>query len=279
MRRAAALLAVLLGCAAVSAQQEPSAFIPPQAYPADRYEGTWGKNPFTLKTAPAVMENVSFAKDLAIGSHYGNMANPTIVIVNTKTHERFPLRQGDTAPNGMKLVSVKIGASRKDTTAEITLGAETTEVKYNREYLGQVAASKGGAASAAGRAGPGGAGPGGVPNASPMQRGPGMTPGTIRLPATSNMTRPAAGGAPVVGSVRRGAPGGPNVMLGAVPAASAAVAATSSPTGTVNLNVSTGGQAPAAQAPLVSQANPNAPPVPVRRRMISVPVNGQALPQ
>lgn len=121
--------------------QEPEAFVPPQAYPVERYEAAWSKNPFTLKTAPAVVENVSAAKDLAIGSHYGNKDNPTVVVVNTKTHERIRLKKGETASNGMKLNSVKLGATRKETTVEITLGSETAELTYNAEYMNQMASS------------------------------------------------------------------------------------------------------------------------------------------
>lgn len=277
MRHAPVLFMVLLlGCGAASAQ-EPVVFTPPVAYPADRYEAMWGKNPFTLKTAPAVVENVSFAKDLAIGSHYGDTENPTIVIVNTKTHERTRLRKGETSANGMKLAGVKIGATRKETTVEVTLGSETTELSYNSEYLSQMAASKSARAPAAGRPGTGVAPtPPGMPVNNLQQRGPGMPPPGVKMPTAPSMTRPSTAGGP--GGMRNG-PMMPSGMGGAPSSNGTTLNATVNPSnnGTLNLTLSPDGQAPQ-NSPLVSQANPNAPPVPVRRRMIS-PAANEPLPQ
>ncbi|MGV3660270.1 MAG: hypothetical protein ACO1TE_08790 [Prosthecobacter sp.] len=278
-------MACLLATAAASGlaqAQEPAVFTPPQAYPVDRYEAAWGKNPFTLKTAPAVVENISFAKDLAIGSHYGDKANPTIVIVNTKTHQRTPLKQGATATNGMKLVSVKLGATRKDTTVEVVLGSETTELKYDMEYLSQMAAAGGGA----GKPAPGtpinpnqrpGAVPGmpmqpgmqqrPMPNGAPKIQLPNAAPGGRPVGVSSNMQQQQRGGMgmPMVGG------GGGNFNASVAP----------STDGTnINLTLNPAGSPGQVNGPLVSDVNnPNAPPVPVRRRLISAPTNEQVLPQ
>lgn len=271
----------LLGCG-ISFAQEGAVFTPPQAYPKERYEAMWGKNPFTLKTAPAVVESVSFAKDLAIASHYGDAENPTIVIVNMKTHERIRLKKGGTSANGVTLKSVKLGDTRKETTVEVTLGSETTEIGYNSDYSNQVAATQGGQAPGAIRTG-GGAAPApgmqlGVPPAQ-MPR-PGMPASGVRMPTPPTMARPGTAVLPAGG---RNAAG---VVPGGMPAAASRnngsqVSAVVSPSANsgLNLTVSTGNEAQAPQGvPVVSQANPNAPPVPQRRRMIS-PANEQALPQ
>lgn len=282
------LIACLLGAVAASApaqDQVPvvdtaaAAFIPPQAYPMDRYESTWSKNPFTLKTAPAAVETISFAKDLALISHFGEKSNPTMVIVNTKTHERTRLKKGETAPNGLKLIDFKLGETRKETTVEVVLGSETTELKYNPEYMSQVASAGGGAA----KQGPGAVTPG--TQLAPGQRPaimPGMNPGIQQ-------------------QQQRGMPnGGQNIQLpsrigpGARPAgvSSNAIQQQAVPTGvamgggnSINANVNgvninlpaapvqnPGGQG---SGPLVSDVNSNAPAVPVRRRLISAPVNEQ----
>lgn len=135
-------LIILLILAGLAYAQEAVTFQPPQPHDVQRYEAGWNKNPFTLKTAPPVVESVSFARDLAIGTYYGDSANPTIIIVNTKTNERTSLKQDQPAANGMKLSSVKFGSGRKDVVVEVTLGAETAAVRYNDSYVKQMAAAE-----------------------------------------------------------------------------------------------------------------------------------------
>lgn len=126
----------------VSLAQEPAVFTPPQAYPVQRYESGWNKNPFTLKTVAPIVAQMSFAKDLAIGAHYGAVDNPTVVIVNTKTNERTLLRKDQPAANGMRLKSVHFASSRKECQVEVLLGAEAAVLAYDSNYLGQLAASE-----------------------------------------------------------------------------------------------------------------------------------------
>lgn len=258
----------LLLASAYSQEPESGAFVPPQAYPMDRYEASWAKNPFTLKTAPAVIDNVSFAKDLAIGAHYGDKENPTIVIVNTKTHERTRLKKGETAANGMKINSFKLGDTRKQTTVEVTLGTESSELSYSSEYLSQVASAEGGKTAQTpqqllqqqqlqqqGRPVPAGMAPGAQPRVTPgvpprvqLPAGSpaGAQPGTASLPNGQRNMVSAGGG----GVVNTG--GGPNVNLTVPPSLSQ----------------------PSAVPPLV--AGPGA--VPPRRRLIPSS-NEQTIPQ
>lgn len=133
-------LAVMLGMP-LSAQ-EPPVFTPPQVYPASRYEAGWSKNPFTLKTTAPVNAQDSFARDLAIGAHYGAADNPTVVIVNTKTSERILLRRDQPAPGGLRLKSVHLGSNRKECQVEVALGSETAVLAYNSSYLSQLAAAE-----------------------------------------------------------------------------------------------------------------------------------------
>lgn len=154
-----ALLLVVLCPGAVGAD-DTQVFTAPKAYPIERYEAGWNKNPFTLKTAPPVVEQDSFAKDLAIGSYFGDAKDPTVVVVNTKTGERITLRKTKPATNGMQLKNMKLGTSRKEIVAEVTLGTQTSEVRYNDDYLKQIAGTE------AARAQPG----------MPGQPRPGATP-------------------------------------------------------------------------------------------------------
>jgi len=137
------LLSLLcLGAGVAAGVEEPQGFTPPTAYLIDRYEAGWNKNPFTLKTAPPVVEQESFAKDLAIGSYYGDASNPTVVVVNTKTGERVPLKKSQAAANGMKLEDIKLGSSRKEIVAKVTLGTQTSEVRFNDDYIKQIAGTE-----------------------------------------------------------------------------------------------------------------------------------------
>ncbi len=121
---------------------EPAVFTPPQAYPAERYEAGWSKNPFTLKTTVPMAAQDSFARDLAIGSHYGAAENPTVVIVNTKTHERILLRKDRPAPDGMRLKTVSLTSARNQCQVEVVQGSAEAVIKYDVNYLHQFAASE-----------------------------------------------------------------------------------------------------------------------------------------
>lgn len=121
--------------------QEPAAFQQPKAYDVQRYEAGWNKNPFTLKTAPTPVANAAFAKDLAIGAFYGAQEDPTIVLVNIKTHERIRLKKGQRTTAGITLNAVNLGISRSEATVEITSGDQAALVKFDEGYLKQVAAT------------------------------------------------------------------------------------------------------------------------------------------
>lgn len=135
-----AVLFCLIGGGQLPAQVSPG-FTPPTAYDIQRYESGWKKNPFTLKTAPAVVTGASFAVDLAVAGISGDSANPTITLVNVKTHERFRLKTGGTAGNGMSVVRVRRGMTHKETVVEVSLGEEIKEIHYDDSYLRRVAAA------------------------------------------------------------------------------------------------------------------------------------------
>jgi hypothetical protein len=123
----------------LSAQE---AFAPPSAYPIDRYEKGWRKNPFTIRTAPVVVEQVSFARDLAIAGCFGTEDDPSVVVVNTRTHERTRIKKGERASNGMILNSVTFTSSRKETMAEVTLDGATAVLRFDESYVKQFAAKQ-----------------------------------------------------------------------------------------------------------------------------------------
>lgn len=153
LRKFLTLLLLLTGpLSTVARAEESAAFTPPRAYPVERYEAGWNKNPFTLKTVAPHAPNGEFAADLAIGAFYGSASNPTVVLVNTKTRERILLRRDQPASTGMTLKSLKLDAPRSECQVEVALGAESAVIKYDANYIAQMAAAetaRGGAVNSA----------------------------------------------------------------------------------------------------------------------------------
>ena len=241
-------------------EQQPETFTAPKAYPIDRYEAGWNKNPFTLKTAPAVLEQDSFAKDLAIGSYYGDSKDPTVVLVNTKTGKRTPLRKSQKDGNdGMQLKELKLGNSSKDTVAQVSMGSQTAEVKFDNEYIKQVAGT------AAARGGQQAPGPGGLPGQRPgtlppgqQNRGPAGSGAVGQPPAqTPKVTMPP---------LPQSSPGRqPQQMGGApfVPPVGATVASANRTIGTVSPATTSSTQATGSEVPVVTRRRLITPVTPV----------------
>ncbi|MBB5030752.1 hypothetical protein [Prosthecobacter vanneervenii] len=248
---------------------QPETFEAPKAYPIDRYEAGWNKNPFTLKTAPTVLDQDSFAKDLAIGSYFGDAKDPTVVVVNTKTGKRTSLRksQGE-GKDGMQLKALKIGSSRKDAVAEITMGSQTAEVKFDNDYLKQVAgadAARGGQQAPVPGGVPGQQRPGGMQPGQQQNRGP-MGPGGVQAANQNPRVQ-----MPQMPQVPQGNPmGSPGGGVPVVQPPVAAVSAANRSIGTVNAGAAT------VQAASTPSVNTGDVPVVTRRRLITpaTPVPG-----
>lgn len=182
---------LLLALSRVMAQE---AFKPPQGYDATRYAADWSRNPFTLQTTPAGPVENAFAKDLAVASCYGDMANPTVVVVNTKTHQRFTLQKGRPSEQGWLLGAVQIGASRQGITAELWRGNERAVLKYDANYVRALASSSAQPAATPKRT----SGPSSVPAVIPLPRVPkddkqgAAVPGAVTAPATPHVSQAAA---------------------------------------------------------------------------------------
>ncbi len=249
MKHGGLIILLLLMAVRAYAQQEAVIFQPPVPHDVQRYEAGWNKNPFTLKTVAPVVEQVSFAVDLTIGTYFGDSADPTIIIVNTKTNERISLKQGQPAANGMKLSSVKLGTSRKDMVAQVTLGTETAAIRYNDSYVKQMAAAE-------------------MSKAPPMQQ-PHQQPGTqLKIPTPQNPSQPGRGSAP--GTAPSTAPSTAQTTP-IIPGRPGFVP----PSGALNaVN-------PPPSTPLVSQSADaqGAPPLPVRRRLVGPAPNSPVISQ
>lgn len=117
------------------------AFEPPQRHPQSRYEQDWTRNPFTLKTAPVAIDKQSFAKDLALGGIDNLGEGHRVVLVNVKTQQRFPLKEGVPNAEGLLIKQVHRATTLKDSYVEIARGNEVARLEYNEAYLKSVATS------------------------------------------------------------------------------------------------------------------------------------------
>ncbi|RBP39036.1 hypothetical protein DES53_11060 [Roseimicrobium gellanilyticum] len=132
-----AALATLALMGVLQLQAQELVFTPPQQQPIERYETSWQKNPFILKTAPVVEAAQSFAQDLAIASMYQLGVEATVVVVNTKTRERTILRGNQPAPTGLRVKLASIKDSQKDSSAVVEMGGKEATLRYDTTYLKQ----------------------------------------------------------------------------------------------------------------------------------------------
>lgn len=250
MKHGGLLILLLLMAGPSYAQQEAMIFQPPVPHDVQRYEAGWNKNPFTLKTVAPVVDQISFALDLTIGTYFGDSKDPTIIIVNTKTSERISLRKGKPAANGMTLSSVKLGSSRKDVVAEVTLGTETAAIRYNDSYVKQMAAAE-------------------MSKAPQMQQSRQQPGSPLQIPLPQNPSQPGKATAPTAAQ-------------GTSPAiAQAALNNPGRPSFVPNSGGTLNAVNPSPSTPPVSQpaGEQGAPPVPVRRRMVGPSLNSPVISQ
>jgi hypothetical protein len=135
------LLAFITASAALQAADTAEAatdgsFEAPKKYGPERYSAGWERNPFSIPTPPTQPPPVeSEFKDLAVKSYYGPTNSPTFSIVNTKTHERQTVSMIKESKQGLKLVSFRLGDSRKEVEIEVSKGSETGTLRYAADYV------------------------------------------------------------------------------------------------------------------------------------------------
>jgi hypothetical protein len=111
----------------------PEAVIP-KAFPASRYEASWSKNPFLLKTAPVTQPTVSFAQDWVLSSMYNYSGRITVRLMNRQTGEYKTIRSDD-AGGEFTLVKANIARSTKESSVEIKRGTEVATLTYDDQML------------------------------------------------------------------------------------------------------------------------------------------------
>ena len=115
---------------AAGAPAAESAVIP-QAFPRDRYEASWKKNPFLLKVAVIAQVKESWATDYALTSIAKMSGTYRVSIKNKKTGESKRLTDGGEGDAEFKIVSVNLLPDRKSSSVEIAKGGETATLTYD----------------------------------------------------------------------------------------------------------------------------------------------------
>ena len=168
------------------------AFVPPQSYPASRYEPGWEKNPFTLKTAPVVVQKESFVKDWTLGAIGGRAASPTVTVVNRQTHERVSLHGDIADKNGMKVLAVHNEPVSKNISVEVEMAGNVGTLTYDDAFLKTLSASPGNSKNPLVNPGAPGA-PGTIPGAVNPRPPVGINPGVAPSPSIAAPPLPRPG--------------------------------------------------------------------------------------
>ena len=155
----------------------------PAAFPLGRYEESWRKNPFMLKTAPVAVVKVSFAEDWALASISKRDGMAVVRMQNKKTGERRMVKETPEKDDEFRLIKANVSRNYKESTAEIAKGDEVATIKHDETLAAARAPVPG--APRAGQPGMSGAPGMGVPLPGQAGQPRGMTtmtPGTTGRP-------------------------------------------------------------------------------------------------
>lgn len=182
----------------------------PVAYPVARYETSWKKNPFLLKTTPIVQATVSFADDWSLAGMFNNAGKIRVSIQNKQTGELKHLTNEPKEGDEFRLVKANFNRNRTEASAEIAKGSETATLKYDESMTSRPVTINNTAQRPVAGAAPGQ--PGGAP-VRPGQPGVGGVPGHPIVPGQTGgvqamVTNPATG-RPMAGSSVAVQPGQP----------------------------------------------------------------------
>lgn len=141
----------------------------PTAFDTSRYQSTWEKNPFLLKTAPVVQAQVAWSQDYALAGMFNHKGKIRVSIKNKQTNEYKHISSDASADAEFRLVRANFNRNRSEASAVIAKGTEEAELKYDEANATQAVTINntmrpaGGAPAAA----PGGAVNGMQPSAAP----------------------------------------------------------------------------------------------------------------
>lgn len=176
----------------VKADNPPEAEVAiPAPYDISRYQSTWEKNPFTLKTKAVAQATVNWAQDWALAGMFNYSGKIRVSIRNKQTSEYKHISNQGKPEDEFRLVEANFNRNRNEASAKIAKGTEEAELKYEDSTAAPPVTINN-------TMRPAGA-PGGVPapgtglnQGNPMAQGGGMN-GGVAKPGQPALTRPGSG--------------------------------------------------------------------------------------
>jgi hypothetical protein len=103
----------------------------PAIYDISRYQSTWDKNPFLLKTVAVTQPTANWAQDYSLAGMFNNKGKIRISLRNKQTNE-FKHISNDAKPDAeFRLVKANFNRNRNEASAVIAKGTEEAEIKYD----------------------------------------------------------------------------------------------------------------------------------------------------
>lgn len=103
----------------------------PQAYGIERYQASWDKNPFLLKTTPIAQPTVNWGQDWTLAGMSSFNGKIRVSIRNKQTNEFKRISNDEKAGEEFRLVRTEFSRNRKDALVVIAKGNQEAELKYD----------------------------------------------------------------------------------------------------------------------------------------------------
>jgi hypothetical protein len=112
---------------------EPEEAVIPSAYDASRYESSWGKNPFNLKTTPISQPTVAanWSQDWALAGMFRYKDKIRISIRNKQTNEFKSVTNDPNATQEFKLLETKFDRNRANAMVKLEKDGQTGELRFD----------------------------------------------------------------------------------------------------------------------------------------------------
>lgn len=183
----------------------------PKPYEANRYDSTWEKNPFLLRTVVQKGPVTSWAQDWALAGMYSYGGKVRVSIVNKQTGEQKNLSNEGKPDPEFHLIKANFNRNRSEASAEIDKGGSDPQIiKYDENLTSKpITVNNTQHVPAAGNNAPG------VPPGTVRPGAPGTVP--VRT-GTVPVNRPGVpGNTPGIGGVNGAVNGNPNLNTGSGP--------------------------------------------------------------
>lgn len=103
----------------------------PAAYDLARYQASWEKNPFLLKTAPISQPTANWGQDWTLAGMFSYNGKIRISIRNKQTNEMKRVSNEVKEGDEFRLVRANFSKSRRDASAVIAKAGQEAELKYD----------------------------------------------------------------------------------------------------------------------------------------------------